>query len=125
TSGRRRARRPSSRPDAELPVPEDDALRDRAVDAAGPGSPPVRGPAGGAAPGPAGAPSTGPAVAAAAGPAPGRWGRFALAFWSGFAVLVIEIAGARMIAPVFGLSAIPWTAVIGVVLAALAVGSHL
>jgi len=55
----------------------------------------------------------------------GRLGLFALAFWSGFAVLAIEIAGARMIAPVFGLSAIPWTAVIGVVLAALAVGSHL
>jgi predicted membrane-bound spermidine synthase len=54
-----------------------------------------------------------------------RLGFFALAFWSGFAVLTIEIAGARLIAPVFGLSAIPWTAVIGVVLGALAVGSHL
>ncbi len=48
-----------------------------------------------------------------------------LAFLSGFAVLTIEIAGARLIAPVFGLSAVPWTAVIGVILAALAVGSHL
>ncbi len=47
-----------------------------------------------------------------------------LAFGSGFAVLTIEIAGARLIAPVFGLSAVPWTAVIGVILAALAVGSH-
>ena len=54
-----------------------------------------------------------------------RLGFFALAFWSGFAVLTIEIAGARLIAPVFGLSAIPWTAVIGVILGALAVGSHL
>jgi predicted membrane-bound spermidine synthase len=54
-----------------------------------------------------------------------RAGLFALAFGSGFAVLAIEIAGARMIAPVFGLSAIPWTAVIGVILTALAVGSHL
>ncbi|MGE0160444.1 MAG: fused MFS/spermidine synthase [Gemmatimonadales bacterium] len=54
-----------------------------------------------------------------------RIGFFALAFWSGFAVLTIEIAGARLIAPVFGLSAIPWTAVIGVILGALAVGSHL
>ena len=54
-----------------------------------------------------------------------RLGLFALAFGSGFAVLAIEIAGARMIAPVFGLSAIPWTAVIGVILTALAVGSHL
>ena len=54
-----------------------------------------------------------------------RLGLFALAFGSGFAVLTIEIAGARLIAPVFGLSAVPWTAVIGVILAALAVGSHL
>lgn len=62
---------------------------------------------------------------ARAGGALHRIGLFALAFGSGFAVLVIEIAGARMIAPVFGLSAIPWTAVIGVILAALALGSHL
>ena len=55
----------------------------------------------------------------------GRVGLFALAFGSGFAVLTIEIAGARLIAPVFGLSAVPWTAVIGVILMALAVGSHL
>ena len=54
-----------------------------------------------------------------------RLGLFALAFGSGFAVLTIEIAGARLIAPVFGLSAVPWTAVIGVILAALAVGNHL
>ena len=57
-------------------------------------------------------------------PAPRRAGLFALAFASGFAVLTIEIAGARLIAPVFGLSAVPWTAVIGVILGALAVGSH-
>ena len=54
-----------------------------------------------------------------------RAGLFLLAFGSGFAVLTIEIAGARLIAPVFGLSAVPWTAVIGVILAALAVGSHI
>ena len=53
-----------------------------------------------------------------------RLGFFCLAFGSGFAVLTIEIAGARLIAPVFGLSAVPWTAVIGVILTALAVGSH-
>lgn len=53
-----------------------------------------------------------------------RAGLLFLAFASGFAVLTIEIAGARLIAPVFGLSAVPWTAVIGVILAALAVGSH-
>jgi predicted membrane-bound spermidine synthase len=54
-----------------------------------------------------------------------RLGYFGLAFGSGFAVLTIEIAGARLIAPVFGLSVVPWTAVIGVILGALAVGSHL
>ena len=54
----------------------------------------------------------------------GRLGSYALAFGSGFAVLTIEIAGARLIAPVFGLSVVPWTAVIGVILAALAAGSH-
>ena len=47
-----------------------------------------------------------------------RLGLFLLAFGSGFAVLTIEIAGTRLIAPVFGLSAVPWTAVIGVILAA-------
>lgn len=51
-------------------------------------------------------------------------GLFLLAFGAGFAVLTIEIAGARLIAPIFGLSAVPWTAVIGVILAALAVGNH-
>lgn len=74
-------------------------------------------------------PESGDAVAGPSARADGRslrrLGLFALAFGSGFAVLAIEIAGARMIAPVFGLSAIPWTAVIGVILAALAVGSHL
>lgn len=64
---------------------------------------------------PSGVPSRGPR----------RAGLFFLAFASGFAVLAIEIAGARLIAPVFGLSAVPWTAVIGVILAALAVGSHI
>jgi predicted membrane-bound spermidine synthase len=53
-----------------------------------------------------------------------RAGLFVLAFASGFAVLTIELAGARLIAPVYGLSAVPWTAVIGVILAALALGSH-
>ena len=53
-----------------------------------------------------------------------RTGYHALAFGSGFAVLTIEIAGARLIAPVFGLSVVPWTAVIGVILTALAAGSH-
>lgn len=53
-----------------------------------------------------------------------RAGLFGLAFGAGFAVMVLEIAGARVMAPVFGLSAVPWTAVIGVVLSALALGNH-
>jgi spermidine synthase len=56
---------------------------------------------------------------------PNRAGLFFLAFGSGFSVLAIEIAGARLIAPVFGLSAVPWTAVIGVILTALAIGNHI
>ena len=54
-----------------------------------------------------------------------RLGLHALAFGAGFAVMTIEIAGARVIAPVFGLSAVSWTAVIGVILTALALGRHL
>ncbi|MBW3535089.1 MAG: fused MFS/spermidine synthase [Gemmatimonadetes bacterium] len=54
-----------------------------------------------------------------------RAGLYALAFGSGFAVMTLEMAGARLMAPTFGLSAVPWTAVIGVILTALAVGNHL
>jgi len=57
--------------------------------------------------------------------APPRPLLFLLAFGSGFAVMAIEIAGARVMAPTYGLSAVPWTAVIGVILTALAVGNHL
>lgn len=52
-------------------------------------------------------------------------GLYLIAFASGFAVMTIEIAGARVMAPTFGLSAVPWTAVIGVILASLAAGNHL
>ena len=51
-------------------------------------------------------------------------GVLAIAFGAGFGVMTIEVAGARVIAPVFGLSAVPWTAVIGVILTALAVGNY-
>lgn len=37
--------------------------------------------------------------------------------------MVVEIAGPRLMAPAFGLSAVPWTAVIGVILGALALGN--
>ena len=46
------------------------------------------------------------------------------AFISGAAVLVLEIAGARMLAPAFGTSIFVWTAQICVVLVALALGYY-
>ncbi len=48
----------------------------------------------------------------------------ALAFVSGAAVLVLEIAGARMLAPAFGTSIFVWTAQICTVLVALALGYY-
>jgi len=48
----------------------------------------------------------------------------ALAFISGAAVLVLEIAGARMLAPAFGTSIFVWTAQICTVLVALALGYY-
>lgn len=45
-----------------------------------------------------------------------------IAFLTGAAVLVLEIVGARLIAPVFGTSTYVWTAMIGVILGSLAVG---
>ncbi|MFA6213791.1 MAG: fused MFS/spermidine synthase [Candidatus Micrarchaeia archaeon] len=48
----------------------------------------------------------------------------ALAFVSGAAVLVLEIAGARMLAPAFGSSIFVWTAQICTVLVALALGYY-
>jgi spermidine synthase len=47
-----------------------------------------------------------------------------LAFVSGAAVLVLEIAGARMLAPAFGTSIFVWTAQICTVLVALALGYY-
>ncbi|HUE97373.1 MAG TPA: fused MFS/spermidine synthase [Longimicrobiaceae bacterium] len=46
-----------------------------------------------------------------------------LSFASGFGILVLELAGARLLAASYGLSSIPWTAVIAVVLTGLAVGN--
>lgn len=45
-----------------------------------------------------------------------------IAFLTGASVMVLEIVGARLIAPQFGTSTYVWTAMIGVILAALAVG---
>lgn len=46
-----------------------------------------------------------------------------LAFGSGFGILVLEIAGGRVLAEVYGLSTVPWTGVIATVLAGLALGN--
>jgi len=46
-----------------------------------------------------------------------------VAFLTGFAVLVLEITGARLIAPFFGTSTYIWTAIIGVILGSLALGN--
>lgn len=45
-----------------------------------------------------------------------------IAFLTGAAVMILEIVGARLIAPVFGTSTYVWTAMIGVILGSLAIG---
>lgn len=48
----------------------------------------------------------------------------AVAFVSGAATLVIELAGNRLLAPLFGNSLYTWTSLIGVVLVAISVGDY-
>jgi len=48
-----------------------------------------------------------------------------ISFLSGAVVMVIEIAGNRFLAPVFGNSIYTWTALIGIVLAAASLGGYL
>lgn len=43
---------------------------------------------------------------------------------SGFAVMVLELVGSRLVAPVFGNSIFTWGSLIGVVLTALSIGYH-
>jgi spermidine synthase len=45
-----------------------------------------------------------------------------VAFLAGMSVMILEIVGARLVAPYFGSSIYVWTAMIGVILGALAVG---
>lgn len=54
-----------------------------------------------------------------------RWLLCAICFASGALTLVIEIAGNRLLAPLFGNSVYTWTALIGVVLVAISVGDYL
>ena len=46
-----------------------------------------------------------------------------IAFCCGALVMVLEMVGARVLAPHVGTSAVVWTSLIGVVLACLAVGA--
>ncbi len=49
----------------------------------------------------------------------------AVCFFSGAAMMVIEITGIRLLAPIFGNSLYTWTALIGVVLIAFSVGGYM
>ncbi|MEM2198695.1 MAG: fused MFS/spermidine synthase [Nitrososphaerota archaeon] len=49
----------------------------------------------------------------------------ALVFLSGSAVMVIELAGSRLLTPIFGSSVFVWGSIIGVVLTSLAIGYYL
>lgn len=49
---------------------------------------------------------------------------FILAFFSGMAVMAMEIAAARLLAPYFGTSSFVWTNIIAVVLIALSIGYY-
>ncbi len=54
-----------------------------------------------------------------------RFGRLeAIVFVAGFSVLVVEIVGARLLAPYLGNTLFTWTSAIAVVLAALSIGYH-
>lgn len=53
----------------------------------------------------------------------GRIGRLEIvAFFSGFALMVYELAGARILTPAIGSSTYVWTSVIGVIIAAMSIG---
>lgn len=53
----------------------------------------------------------------------GRWPALTAAFVSGFAVMSLELLEARLMAPFFGTSILVWTNIIGVILAAMALGA--
>ena len=58
----------------------------------------------------------------AAGKTPGAFALGALVFGAGIGALATEITASRLLAPYFGSSTIVWANLIGIVLAALALG---
>ena len=46
-----------------------------------------------------------------------------IAFFSGAATMILELAGSRMVAPFFGTSLIVWTALIGIIMTSLCLGN--
>ncbi|MCE9630164.1 MAG: fused MFS/spermidine synthase [Planctomycetia bacterium] len=56
--------------------------------------------------------------------APVRWLLCVICFLSGALTLVLEIAGNRLLSPLFGNSLSTWTALIGVVLVAISIGDY-
>jgi hypothetical protein len=58
----------------------------------------------------------------AAGKTPGAFALGALVFGAGIGALATEITASRLLAPYLGCSTIVWANLIGIVLAALAVG---
>ena len=51
--------------------------------------------------------------------------KLVLSFFSGFTIMVLELLGARMLAPYFGNSTYVWGSVIGMFMVALAIGYSL
>ena len=48
-----------------------------------------------------------------------------VSFFSGSAVMIMELAGSRLVAPYFGTSLIVWTALIGIIMTSLCIGNWL
>jgi len=61
-------------------------------------------------------------AAPVSGPPLAPWTVLATVFTTGAAVLVVEIAGARVVSPLFGSGLYSWSALISVTLAALSLG---
>jgi hypothetical protein len=61
-------------------------------------------------------------MASSKGRAGGRWLVYAIALWSGFFVMAIELLGGRLLSPNFGSSIYVWGAIITIFMLALSLG---